>query len=1821
MAKTKEFGRVVYIEPNDLTMNKQSNSIVQPYEDYSLSVNLAVTIMDRYACGHSNKSHEIFFSSDNGTISFFGGSGEAVGNGKQGYLTTNFTDISSNNVDRGNKECLGIESINIIYETWFFPVVTIKFIDVRGTSLFMPQEQAYYRSLSDKDYDYSHMEGGSFFKALFSFPYPLFKLSVKGFYGQEVTYNLAVMDFKSSFNSNTGNFECTVQFKGYMYGVYTDIPMTFLGVAPYMEREYWLNNQGGKFRFKDEKAKDGFSDKPILTFPEFREAVSTANKNADQQLSSSGEGEKHQNEVNKSEAIQKLIDSYNSTFNSAEHFNNKKILEDDGFVMYYAFKNNGNGGLEYEDKINEYIESVKAYDNTYGSNYAEILYPLETKSSKKWVADYQVVRGSVNGERVYNVYSPNASGSFGIKERTDCSDKLDEIVNKYENAANVIFSGNNNTTYLFSYKLVRDFLPYLVNERKDIDKNLVDMNRSLNVLKVQNVTSLLGFPVSIENVFRMGFAHMDTFITSFYKCLNNIENQLNEGENGSRSKKKLNMEGRCDVKQSVIPPFPLCFEEKTENGIRNKQAIFPDTEFTGGKELEEVKFVRKILEASQLYSDLQKEVDDRIANMSILTNGGVNPDGSAPTLNLNKLIPTTLYDYVNKDSSWNPYSHIDSLKNKTKDVGDYAILTFFLRAYYQFLINDDLRNNNKYKKFVGQMEACNFKKAVPECSDWLKESLLLKYSGITQNNDMGGIDKYSENDKVKNIITDENIAKIGAVITENGKYGKKGLWPNVVYDWINVVSDDKNYAVLPIGEFNPTQIANDIVSKNYKNSNKYLTLSEGDFEHISGSTTNTFFIYNDENYIKTVYEGIQNSNDEDISEIKDSIIKKADASNVIGDNIKDLYCYKTFFGYSNASSADTYDYFSKKGEEKNADRVMFDGTFYNYSWVDGSSVMSTFENLFNHKKIKTVGAGFPSSFKMEYNAYANDLESKYNPSLFAKEIYYSQNKISDEQHKNCAKAYLYLFAIPFKFNKTIECTKIGNGGTMNLALLREGAYYWRYDYMEANEDKDAIFTSGYCLAKKNEVYITNDTLNVSHTETGYKVWDGETVDGDRRQSLIKYFTDWANSDFIQIRDAYELKINGCFWNWEEIKRKYGNENNPAYKSMIAARENNRDIQKKVVKLCTERKSVISLVSTFDKNNKTKNASIDCLRYAFCEFIKKLLELYGLNKKEDEIPDSSTLSTALSSGIFEDRDTSLAIYLTLKDLYDKWFCGNDKNTWLLDDEDSDFNNVKYLDSYYNRIGGKLMVNADHVSEIISQALPTSESISITLQTEYKGLSFYEYLYEICSKNGMVFMSIPLMYGMDVKGENGIENVKKMFDAIPTFETVFKNRNKLCSTYICLYTYKPSQHLDIQDDKNLYDNPNDGWDFDLNYGDGNTNTSMPSSITDLNSGDIIPAFGVTFAKQNQSYFTNISLDMSNPQVTEAVIAATQQIASKGSNGVRESTLYGQDLYRIYSNYAYNCTVDMMGNSQIAPLMYFQLNNIPMWRGAYQIVKVEHNISAGKMNTSFMGYRVSKYKIPFAEGSVILAEDPTATMGKDEPMAEEQYKEGKIIVVEGGTTSGGTGYSDTPKVDWEKGSEFESEKPSVKTWLNCVTEMGKWYSKNVHSYQGTCKSPREGRKKYLCELFKGQNVSVMDDCSSFVTACLCYYAYKIGNKDWRKHLTWPHSTAGFVENGEASQFLRSLGFVYKKIDGSTMITKTNKQVQRGDIINCRTPEHGHVEILWKCDTAGSGWQSYSWGNVHEDPSSHICIETKAVGMPCWYYAINYEHCWRLSEDTPLS
>jgi hypothetical protein len=110
---------------------------------------------------------------------------------------------------------LGITSIDIRQNTSFMPVITIKLIDVKGRALFESGDNSPYA-------------------AFFNLPYPMFNLTIKGYYGRAVKLPLMLQNFTSSFNYNTTNFDITLTFYTYKYTMLAEIMMGALIATPNM---------------------------------------------------------------------------------------------------------------------------------------------------------------------------------------------------------------------------------------------------------------------------------------------------------------------------------------------------------------------------------------------------------------------------------------------------------------------------------------------------------------------------------------------------------------------------------------------------------------------------------------------------------------------------------------------------------------------------------------------------------------------------------------------------------------------------------------------------------------------------------------------------------------------------------------------------------------------------------------------------------------------------------------------------------------------------------------------------------------------------------------------------------------------------------------------------------------------------------------------------------------------------------------------------------------------------------------------------------------------------------------------------------------------------------------------------------------------------------------------------------------------------------------------------------------------------------------------------------------------------------------------------
>jgi len=141
-------------------------------------------------------------------------------NGDKPYVKNTVVD-QQNVIDNG---LLGMTSISIKTSTSFIPTVTIDLEDVQGKALFQLGNESPYA-------------------AFFNLPYPPFYLTLKGYYGQAIRYQLNLETFNARFNSFSGNYQVTLQLKGFKFNILNEISMAQLLAAPHMYSTTYTQTQ------------------------------------------------------------------------------------------------------------------------------------------------------------------------------------------------------------------------------------------------------------------------------------------------------------------------------------------------------------------------------------------------------------------------------------------------------------------------------------------------------------------------------------------------------------------------------------------------------------------------------------------------------------------------------------------------------------------------------------------------------------------------------------------------------------------------------------------------------------------------------------------------------------------------------------------------------------------------------------------------------------------------------------------------------------------------------------------------------------------------------------------------------------------------------------------------------------------------------------------------------------------------------------------------------------------------------------------------------------------------------------------------------------------------------------------------------------------------------------------------------------------------------------------------------------------------------------------------------------------------------------------
>lgn len=1592
----KEFGRVLYFDPNNVTVNSDTGDnltaifngleIMKDPENYAIAVDLEVINKDRDSV--TIGSVKVDNTSANASVSNFLG-GSNIGNSK--VLTSFFDDITySGEEPHVVNEAMNIESIDISFNSWYVASVIIKFTDVRGASLFSPTEYNVNQNNGDQI-----QSDGNLFSGFFTMPYPIFKLKIKGFYGDSVTYPLHCTDFKAEFNNEKGNFDITTHFIGYTYAMLSDIQMTFLLTAPHTKGKgdiYWEKQiQNGRF-----KTFEGDN------LPKIDELMKRLKKGevliAD--ISGSDQNVKEleilKNEQSSITDIQSAITLYETELFSKKY----------NFII--------------KDKSKKHIlstnNSLINLDITNGSSYSTLVNNLSLKISNH-----------INKYKDSEVF---------INFKNDDKTKQLENIKKYIQANSV---SKTNNIWIGVVDLT-DIVDSIFNQTTLIKKKEEDLlGKVASTIGVKQKETYQMIP-SIYNFIKILMAHMETLL--------HIIGETAQQAQKDNSRSLVGNSHKTDIRDNRLSPF--CWLT-----VNNKDEWFGNfPEYQG---YSEVSLVKSFIRAEAELAKEIKEIEASIIKTNILTDDStltigdtwfpINAfDNSISEYGSNNSAP---YSKLLMDDSLDIGELKALLSTRLTTIAGLSANNSSFSNLESFGLAESRNIINQIGKTTDQIDLV--KQALNEISGKSVSKTKPKYSLLKKTNDKQryeykllsttGILPLST-ESIKNLEYKISVKK-GIFNHFNFYADKNGVTGTEVNVKNNLINDSLNIKIIE-GRDNCNKIFNEWYTpiKNKIGTDKNIEASLNNI-NVSRTGFTSSIIEEDylipdasgESFISTItnmrYAG---------QTLMNRISKKLDTSYDNGNSDKLNKIYDSVGISNNDSNNNPRKGFPLQlnliGNTDNKGNALipkidflnsnnkFGNNFYKlYLGLPITDKMDEKTSLIDLSRVKSLnGDGnidnltYPmigGIFRTFTNKYKYHDKALY---LFGNSFYYAQNSVlenTDNIH-SLAKAFLFLQTLPVKANtidKELLKSKRSFMSRMTKAeALLIGSMLWRKQYdknINETSSTSKIFigekTPGHeyshIFPGNNKYFRIKNLFTISNSGHGNQDFDECEIlsyfDNKTSEPFISLFKSWAlnndsnsNDSWYKIRTNFELrKIDGNALDITNFLRLVYDIDKNYCKNTILNR-----IDKNIVN------NYITIEPIDDYNlgliNKDDSPGVKAiLNLLFNECIvcysgdgniidhdgiksdlnvKELDNLItfisnNLYYKQEELKSSTDTNIGLEAE--NNEDINLETYRYLKTLYDKWVSGYEFNTddskykWIdtkktIINGTSTYNmsNFKFIDRSYNNIGDKFIIN---MQETVDKFIGLSDKKTL-----------YSSITDILTDNQYLFLPMP-----NYQSWNTVDDFAKIFQPIPYIKSninkiVEKAEDEWTSIFLCMYTGAPSKSLNINTNSYMYSD--DSLNLNLNEttdipSDYVSNSENEVSDTDTGVMNKVPAFAISYGKQNQSYFKKISLNMANPTTTEASISALKNLIQKSDKDSAAQTI-GQNLYSIYSTYAYTCDVEMMGCAQIQPMMYFQLTNIPMWNGAYLIYKVSHSIRPGSMKTTMTGMRMSKnYPKLITEGSI--------------------------------------------------------------------------------------------------------------------------------------------------------------------------------------------------------------------------------------------------------------
>ena len=495
-------------------------------------------------------------------------------NGYKDKLTTGWSDYFTTDQEEGtffDPETFGISSIDVTHNASLVPIIKVQFIDVQG------------RTLLERGDDDSNP-----YNIFYRFPYPLFTLTMKGFYGKGIEYPLSLVKTDTTFDSTSGNYIINAEFLSRTFSIYNNFLLVYATIAPYMYQIDGTNDYLGKrilrglyqkqnLKYKELYGEDSeeYRKKEFTKYPTIQDLSrgdTVLNYDSLTIIKELSElNEKKSDALNTSAQIAM---AYGESYIDIESPDYNKRGTD--LYMSTSFINdviNGDRNIPTLDNIDinnsvyEYISILRDIDN--GVYYLE---PDIIKSIITNITDPDSI--------LPNSYVNKVKGQ-GVNMSDLLNDEL-FIVNKTTQRKKEELI-QLHITYKYFNELHRIILKTISEFYETRDNQLTDNF-------TYKLKDKIGYVPNMSNVIRILMNNMQAFISMLNLVGLNASNQLINDY-----KRQDNQKVFGETVNDRFYPFPNYYEKKLEDFDYTIQKTYPGNDYT--KNWYEVQFVEEIFNA------------------------------------------------------------------------------------------------------------------------------------------------------------------------------------------------------------------------------------------------------------------------------------------------------------------------------------------------------------------------------------------------------------------------------------------------------------------------------------------------------------------------------------------------------------------------------------------------------------------------------------------------------------------------------------------------------------------------------------------------------------------------------------------------------------------------------------------------------------------------------------------------------------------------------------------------------------------------------------------------------------------------------------------------------------------------------------------------------------------------------------------------------------------------------------------------------------------------------------------------------------------------